>query len=86
MIRHTELGLTAFARMRKLKMLVDQGEIQLAGNDRLKIYGTFCCGSGKRLKAENRVFFQSEQQARVEGYRPCGHCQHEAYLQWKALS
>lgn len=61
MIAHLELGNTGFQRMRKLKCLIDRGEIQFAGNKKLKIYGTFCCSSGKRMKAESRVFFQSEE-------------------------
>ena len=86
MIKHTELGDTAFKRTRRLKKLIDSDEIRLAGNSKLKIYGTFCCASGKRMKVENRVFFQSEEEARSKGYRPCGHCMRGAYLQWKALS
>ncbi|HTD39721.1 MAG TPA: Ada metal-binding domain-containing protein [Mucilaginibacter sp.] len=86
MIKHAELGDTAFKRMRRLKMLIDRGDIQLAGNSRLKIYGTFCCASGKRMKIKNRMFFHSEKEAKEMGYRPCGHCMRGAYLQWKALS
>jgi methylphosphotriester-DNA--protein-cysteine methyltransferase len=83
MIAHLELGNTGFQRMRKLKCLIDRGEIQFAGNKKLKIYGTFCCSSGKRMKTENRMFFQSEEEAKSAGYRPCGHCMHDEYLRWK---
>ena len=86
MIKHTELGNSAFGRARRLKMLIDNGKVQLAGNSKLEIYGTLCCTSGKRMKTENRVFFQSEEEARTAGYRPCGSCMREAYLRWKALS
>lgn len=85
MIKHTELGDSPFTRMRRLKVLIDKGEVQLAGNIKLKIYGKLCCTSGKRMKTGNRVFFQSEEEARDMGYRPCGHCMRESYLQWKAL-
>jgi methylphosphotriester-DNA--protein-cysteine methyltransferase len=55
----------------------------MAGNQRLKIYGTLACSSGKRMKKENRIFFKSEEEAIQAGYRPCGHCLNEKYLVWK---
>jgi methylphosphotriester-DNA--protein-cysteine methyltransferase len=85
MIAHLELGDTAFKRMRLLKMLIDKGEVQLAGNSKLRIYGTLRCVSGRRMKMDNRVFFGSEAEAKGLGYRPCGHCMREAYLEWRAL-
>jgi methylphosphotriester-DNA--protein-cysteine methyltransferase len=85
MITHLELGDTAFKRSRKLKTLIDSGEVQLAGNKKLKIYGILNCSSGKRMKMENRVFFISANEAVNEGYRPCGHCMREEYLLWKQL-
>ncbi|MDB5155069.1 MAG: metal-binding protein [Mucilaginibacter sp.] len=85
MITHFELGDTAFKRMRHLKILIDKDEVQLAGNSKLKIYGTLACSSGQRMKTGNRVFFGSEAEAKGLGYRPCGHCMREAYLEWKAL-
>ena len=84
MIRHTTLGNTVFGRSKKLKQLIDAGEIELAGNVKLKIYGRLSCASGKRLKPENRVFFASATDAVEAGYRPCGHCMKQAYQQWKA--
>jgi Metal binding domain of Ada len=86
MINHIDLGDTAFQRIRRLKELIDKGEIQLGGNKKLKIYGTLTCTSGKRMKSENRVFFKSQNETERLGYRPCGHCMREAYLQWKVLS
>jgi methylphosphotriester-DNA--protein-cysteine methyltransferase len=83
MIKHTELGYHPFKRSRELKMLLDNNEIALAGNSKLKIYGTLNCSSGKRMKIENRVFFTSEEEALRLGYRPCGHCMLAAYRQWK---
>lgn len=85
MIAHLELGNTGFQRMRRLKYLIDHGEIQFAGNKKLKIYGTFCCPSGKRMKTENRVLFKSIEEAESNGFRPCGHCMREEYLRWKEL-
>ena len=85
MILHSDLGDSAFKRSRQLKLLIDKGKVHLAGNRKLKIYGTLTCNSGKRMKTGNRVFFQSEQEAKEVGYRPCGHCMHTAYLEWKAL-
>jgi DNA/RNA endonuclease YhcR with UshA esterase domain len=84
MIRHPDLGDSAFKRSRQLKMLLDRGEVQLAGNGKLKIYGTLNCSSGKRMKTDNRVFFKSEAEALSLGYRPCAHCMREGYLKWKA--
>lgn len=83
MIPHPELGDHDFARSRQLKILIDKGELQLAGNRKLKIYGTLNCPSGKRMKTGNRVFFKSETEAQCMGYRPCGHCMRTAYLKWK---
>lgn len=85
MIQHSEMGDSAFERSRQLKALVDKGEVKLAGNRKLKIYGTLNCASGKRMRMHNRVFFKSEEEAINIGYRPCGHCMRKAYLQWKAL-
>ena len=65
--------------LRKIK----NKEIVLAGNKRLKIYGTLNCSSGKRMKEENRVFFSSEHEALENGYRPCGHCMKTKYNEWK---
>jgi hypothetical protein len=85
MIAHIDLGNTSFKRTRQLKMFIDKGEVQLAGNSKLKIYGKLNCWSGKRMKTENRVFFRSEAEAKETGYRPCGHCMREDFLLWKAL-
>ncbi len=85
MIQHSDMGDSAFKRSRQLKVLIDNGEIRLAGNRKLKIYGTLNCASGKRMRMDNRVFFKSEEEAINIGYRPCGHCMRKAYLQWKAL-
>ena len=83
MIFHTALGNTGFGRRRKLKALIKENEITLGGNIRLKIYGLLTCGTGKRMKIKNRVFFISEEEAVREGYRPCGHCMKEGYRRWK---
>jgi hypothetical protein len=76
MIRHTDLGVIPFDRSRRLKLLIDNGQIAFAGNVRLEI-------SGKRMKSQNRVFFVSEDEAIVAGFRPCGHCMRAAYTRWK---
>ncbi|PCJ82515.1 MAG: metal-binding protein [Bacteroidetes bacterium] len=77
MTRHTELSDT------DLKKNIKQQKIRFGGNQKLKIYGTLKCKSGKRMKRENRVFFLSEKEATYHGYRPCGHCMRKAYLKWK---
>jgi methylphosphotriester-DNA--protein-cysteine methyltransferase len=55
----------------------------LAGNRKLKIYGSIRCSSGKRMKMENRVFFLSAKEAEEKEFRPCGHCMKVAYKNWK---
>lgn len=57
-------------------------EVCFAGNLKLKIYGSLQCKSGKKMKRENRVFFQSEKQAIDAGFRPCAHCLHTKYKRW----
>lgn len=61
---------------------IKQGEIALAGNGKLKIYGLLNCASGKRMKKQNRVFFVSEPEALKNGYRPCGNCMYKNYQAW----
>ncbi|MBL7925711.1 MAG: metal-binding protein [Bacteroidia bacterium] len=60
-----------------------QQKVCFGGNRKLKIYGTLSCASGKKMKRENRVFFSSEIEAIVNGFRPCGHCMKTAYKKWK---
>lgn len=67
----------------ELYILFRQRKILFGGNQLLKIYGTLHCRSGKGMKRKNRVFFQDEGEARVLGYRPCGHCMRQAYMRWK---
>lgn len=67
----------------QLKKLIRSAAITLAGNLRLKIYGTLKCASGKRMKKQNRVFFKNEAEAMESGFRPCGHCLHSKYIEWK---
>jgi len=84
MLKHSELGPEEFPASRKLKEMIDSGRITMAGNGNLKIYGLLSCGSGKRMKRSNRVFFADEHDALIHGYRPCGHCMREQYLKWKS--
>jgi hypothetical protein len=77
MIAHEKLTTSELVRLLKSKKIV------LAGNKKLKIYGSLDCRSGKRMKKMNRVFFKSQKEAIHLGYRPCGHCMKTAYLQWK---
>lgn len=66
-----------------LSALIRRGEIVLAGNKRLKIYGRLRCASGKRMRKENRIFFKSEMEAIENGFRPCGHCMKTEFRAWK---
>jgi len=77
------MGKTPFARFRVLQLLIIKGDITLGGYKKGKIYGTLSCGSGKRIKTENRVFFADEQEAVAAGYRPCGNCMPQQYQLWK---
>ena len=85
MILHSALGDSVFARNRQLKLLLNISEIQLAGNSKLKIYGTLNCASGKSMKLQNRVFLKNADEALQMGYRPCGHCLPADYKRWKHL-
>lgn len=80
MLKHIELTPSVLKRQIKNK------EICLGGNLRLKIYGKLSCKSGKRIKAENRVFFETEKEALDNGYRPCGHCLKLKYKEWNYLT
>ncbi len=54
----------------------------MGGNRRLKIYGKLSCISGKRMRRENRVFFESFGEAEQLGFRPCVHCLRDEYKKW----
>ena len=66
-----------------LRNKIKKGEICFGGNQKLKIYGTLKCKSGKRMKRENRVFFSNEDEAKENNFRPCGHCMKTEYQNWK---
>jgi methylphosphotriester-DNA--protein-cysteine methyltransferase len=68
----------------EFRRAVRAGEIRLAGNSKLKIYGTLNCVSGKRMNRINRVFFSSEDEAVRKGFRPCGRCMPVAYRLWRS--
>lgn len=80
MILHAELADI------ELHRLIKVGDINLAGNIKLKIFGKLKCASGKRLKKANRVFFTSENEAVQAGFRPCGHCMQTDYRAWKTAN
>lgn len=82
MIRHIDLGKDSVARQAAVRRLIHNKTITLGGNRPAKIYGRLSCTSGKRMKAENRVFFQNEAAAIAAGYRPCGHCMRKKYMEW----
>lgn len=83
MIRHLDLGITDFARNRKLVALIHAGQISLGGHRPGKIYGRLDCRAGKRMKVENRVFFRDETEAKQQDYRPCALCLPKQYRAWK---
>ena len=67
----------------ELRRAIHHGIVVLAGNSRLRIFGKLRCASGMRMKKENRVFFASKKEALQHGYRPCGHCLHKEYKDWR---
>ncbi len=77
MVKHCELNGT------EIRNKIRNREILLAGNRRLKIYGTLHCKSGRRMNLENRVFFNSMDEAIKNDFRPCGHCMKSEYEKWK---
>ncbi len=63
----------------------------LGGNRTSKIYGSLECPTANRYVKlgtyqKSRVFFASENDAILAGYRPCGHCMREEYKAWKTRS
>lgn len=77
MIRHSEISDS------DLRSKIKQRKICFGGNRKLKIYGTLSCTSGKKMKRENRIFFLTEEDAIINGLRPCGHCMKQKYQKWK---
>lgn len=77
MIDHTKISDSV------LNGKIRRREIGLAGNVKLKIYGTLSCASGKRMKRKNRVFFTDKSEAIRNNFRPCGHCMRTEYQNWK---
>ncbi|MDH7460351.1 Ada metal-binding domain-containing protein [Chitinophagaceae bacterium 26-R-25] len=74
MIKHSDINDS------QLRKMIRANEINFGGNVKLKIYGKLNCKSGKRMKRENRVFFQTSEEAIAKGYRPCGHCMRKDYM------
>ncbi len=67
---------------RVLRGLIRRRQVCLAGNARLKIYGSLACSSGQRMKRANRVFFRNAAEAQAAGFRPCGNCLTHDYQRW----
>ncbi|WP_421889847.1 Ada metal-binding domain-containing protein [Marinoscillum sp.] len=77
MVLHTEVTDV------ELRQEIRRGQLVLAGHRQSKTYGKLRCRSGQRMHRENRIFFESESEALVLGYRPCGSCMHAAFKKWK---
>jgi len=77
MIKHTNIN------HNDLLHAIRKRKVNLGGNQKLRIYGTLKCRSGKRMNKENRVFFFSEEEAVKADFRPCGHCMKTEYQKWK---
>ena len=81
---------------KKYKLLGADGKIYLSdekgtlgGNSRNKVYGRLDCPAALRAikqgdtYAKYRVFFKDEETAIAAGFRPCGTCMREKYIEWK---
>lgn len=71
------------------KVYVSRKAGQFGGHNKLKIYGRLDCPSALRYLAKgqyakHRVFFADESTAIAAGYRPCGVCMKNAYIEWKS--
>lgn len=77
MILHTTISDT------QVRKAIRNGLIAIGGNRKLKIFGNLNCTSGKRMKRAHRVFFDSEKEAILMGFRPCGHCLKKKFESWK---
>ncbi len=84
MINHSNLGIDAEERRKNVRAGIKAGKIRFGGNKNLFIYGKLSCSSGKRMKVENRVFFETESQAVEAGFRPCALCMLQKYKVWKS--
>ena len=64
----------------------------LGGNRETGVYGRMDCPAALRALSletrehylKNRVFFKDEATALAAGFRPCGRCLREKYIQYKA--
>lgn len=79
----------------KFKLLTPDGSTilsespgQLGGNRKAKIYGLLTCTAANAALAKGYaqylVFFADEETAIAAGYRPCGRCLRDGYMQWKS--
>ncbi|MBQ3021063.1 MAG: metal-binding protein [Bacilli bacterium] len=80
---------------KEYKLLDSNGNIYLskipgtiAGNKKLKIYGKLDCANAiswinKGYYVNNRVFFENEEIAKKNNYRPCAKCMKKEYIIWK---
>lgn len=79
---------TSLLTNREIVVLRAKGDVQFGGHRKNKIYGTLACKGAKRWIAKGhylkqRVFFSTENEAIVNGYRPCAQCMPEKYGIWK---
>ena len=78
---------------KKYRLLAEDGSTyesplpgQLGGNSKARIYGQFTCSAANAALAKgyalHRVFFADEESAIAAGYRPCGRCMRQRYVEW----
>jgi len=49
-------------------------KIQIIGNKNSKIYHYPWCSGAKNMKEENKIYFNSKEEAEKAGYKPAGNC------------
>ncbi len=50
------------------------GSLQIIGNKSSKIYHYPWCSGAKNMKEENKIFFNSTEEAKKAGFKPAGNC------------
>lgn len=74
--------------VKQIAILKRDGLISMGGHRKLKIYGHLSCKNAQRYVkkgqyVKQRVLFVNEEEAKQEGYRPCGCCMKKEYNNWK---
>lgn len=63
-----------YAEENQKKEEIKEKNFQIIGNKKSKIYHYSWCPSTKRIKEENKIYFNSKEEAEKEGYRLSKNC------------